>query len=104
MSYLQTFSISAGETRTLTIDFTSRLPSGVLLASGTVAALNIFTNLIDNTILGSTTATISADDLQSSVVITGVLSGERYKVTFTLTCDDATPSILKESILVIGID
>lgn len=101
MSYLQVFKVRPGEVRTLEIDFSDRLPAGVLLDSGTVTAVNVYSNA-SAAILGSSSATIAVDGLSAAVVVQNVTANMRYQVTFTLTCDDVTPTILKETILVIG--
>jgi hypothetical protein len=103
MPYPEVFEIRAGETRTLSLDFTDRLPTGVGLAmSGhSVSAVNHFSGAAAS-VLGSSSPDISG--LVASAVVTGVAVGDRYDVSFTLELDDATPSVIVESVLVIGVD
>lgn len=82
------------ETYPIAIDYTNRLPEGLTLSSGTVAALNVQTNLTDNTVLSSTTGTVSGSKLRAKVQA-GV-NGSDYKITFTATLSDS--SILEDDI------
>jgi hypothetical protein len=103
MPYLPVYEIKAGETQTLSIDFEGKLPTGVgFAASGhSVSSIGFYSRTTDNTILGGLTPTVSGTVI--SVVVLNVLLHERYELTFTLTADDGTPSIIVEKVLVIGV-
>jgi hypothetical protein len=104
MPYLAVFEIEAGAIRTISLPFANKLPSGVgfALSGHSVAAVEHWGRTTANSILGSLTPTVSGTDV--SAVILNVSAGQRYEVTFTLTLNDATPSVIKEKILVIGVD
>lgn len=104
MPYRTIFKIRSGDTTTLTEDFTDKLTSGVALAASghSVSAVEHYSGVTDNSILGSTTPTVSYP--YASVVIHDVALGKRYDVTFTLTLNDATPSVITQPVLVIGVE
>lgn len=104
MPYFTTFEIKQGETRTLSIDFENRLPGTTAIAASghSVSSTEFFSRTTDNTILGGLTPTVSGSIV--SVVITNVLVAERYELTFSLTLNDATPTVIKETILLIGVE
>ena len=104
MGYLEVFRIRPGETRTMTIDFSEKLPTGLgFAASGhSVASVDKFSGQSDASILGSLTPSVSGTDV--SAVILNVGLGERYEVSFTLKMDDATPPYIVEKVLVMGVD
>lgn len=104
MPYLEVFKIRPGEIRTLTIDFSEKLPTGLgFAATGhSVASVDKFSGLADASILNSLTPTVSGTDV--SAVILNVGLNERYEVSFTLKMNDATPSYIVEKVLVMGVD
>lgn len=103
MPFLEVFKIRPGETRTLTLDFSDKLPTGLgFAASGhSVAAVNHYSGS-NASILASATPTVSGTDV--SAVILNVGLRERYDVTFTLKMNDATPSYVVEKVIVLGVD
>lgn len=94
MAIPEYFEKQSAEAYTIAIEFSGKLPSGATLSSGTVTAQNTTTGLTDNTVLGSTTATISGT--QAKVKVQAGTNQVTYKITFTLTLSDA--SILEEDI------
>jgi hypothetical protein len=102
MPYLEVFKIRPGETRTLTLDFSDKLPTGLgFAASGhSVAAVNHYSG--SNASILASGVTVSGTDV--SVVVYSVGWRERYDVTFTLKMDDATPSYVVEKVIVLGVD
>lgn len=73
-------------------DFTNRLPTGATLSSGTIRAIDLSTNSTDNSILASTTATITGN-VAYATLVNGV-DGKDYQITWTCTLSDS--SILVE--------
>jgi len=104
MPYQQVFLVRPGETRTLSLDFTGKLASGVTVVSATVAATNQFTGITDNTILSSTTATPTSTSAAIVALGSSMTLGVRYEVTFTVTLSDATPTVIKDTVIVICTD
>ena len=104
MPYRIEHKVLPGETSTLTVDFEDRIPAGLgLHASGhTVGAVEHWSQTTDNTILSSTTPTISG--YTASVVLSGLLLGERYDVTFLIRLNDATPSVIPVPVLVMCVE
>lgn len=82
------------ESYTVGFEFAGKLPSGVTLTSGTVSAMNIGSGATDNTVLASTTATISGT--QAVVKVQGGVNGQMYRVTFLLTLSNG--DILEEDL------
>jgi len=99
------FKIRAGETRTLTVDFADKLPAtvGFGVTGHTVACTDHYSGESVPAILSSgSTPTVSGTDV--SVVLTGVALHKRYDIDLTLTLNDATPSVIVENVLVIGVE
>lgn len=84
------------ENKPLAIDFTGKLPAGLSLASGTVSAIRLDTGAADNSILASTTMTISG--AKASFRYLGGVSGVDYKITALVTLSD-TVTVLEEDVL-----
>lgn len=92
--------ILPGETLTFPIDYGSRLPAGVAIQSAEISAKNLFNGADAPDVLGSD-ADVTGGVV--SFVATGVDLGDRYEVTLQLTFDDATPSVIRETFLLIGV-
>lgn len=92
---MNTFDKQPGETYTIAIEFQDKLPAGTALASGTVSGFDIEAVSADNTILASTTCTISGT--QARAKVQAGANGQSYKLTFLITLDD--DSILEEDII-----
>ena len=92
---LRTFIKQPAESYVIAIEWLGRLPIGATLSSGTVSAVNMATGLTDNTVLASTTATISGT--QARVKVTGGTTGTDFKVTFL--CTFSTGDVLEEDII-----
>lgn len=71
------------ESYTIAVEFAGKLPSGASLSSGTVSAIRLDTGATDNSVLASTTATISGT--QARVKIQAGTAGVKYKLTFLVT-------------------
>lgn len=99
MPHQQVWNIRPGEVRTLTVSFSGKLPSGVNISSATVAAINAFTDASASAILASG-PTASVTSTTTSAVVSNCTLDQRYEVTFTATLSDATPSIIKETVIV----
>jgi len=77
------------ELKTLAIDFTDQLGTGVTISSGTVAAVDTETGTSTAaTVLGSTTATISGNEARA--VIRAGTNGTNHRITFTVTLSDSS--------------
>lgn len=76
-------------------DFTDRLPTGATVSSATIVAINLATGSADNSVLASTTATISGN-IAYATLINGV-DGKDYQISWTCTLSDS--SILVEDAL-----
>jgi hypothetical protein len=74
------------ETETLAVEFLDRLPSGVTVSSGTVTAVDE-DGTTDETVLGSTTATISGT--QTQFVVQAGTHGKFYTVKVTTTLSNS---------------
>jgi hypothetical protein len=83
------------ETYTVAVEFAGKLPSGASLSSGTVSATRMDTGATDNSVLASTSATISGT--QARVRVKQGVSGVPYKLTFVVTLSNA--DILEEDVL-----
>lgn len=92
---MNSFDKQPAESYTIAIEFLGKLPSGASLSSGTVAGYDIQANATDNTVLASTTATISGT--QARVKVQAGTTSKDYKITFTCTLSDS--SILEEDII-----
>lgn len=88
------FEKQPGESYTIEIEFLNRLPSGTSLSSGTVSATDLSTMTTDNTVLASTTATISGTKAKTKVQ--AGTHGKDYKITFLTTLNDS--SVLEEDV------
>jgi hypothetical protein len=83
------------ETYTIAVEFSGKLPSGASLSSGTVSAIRMDTGATDNSVLASTSATISGT--QARVRVKQGVSGVIYKITFVVALSNA--DILEEDVL-----
>ena len=95
MSYIGDFEKQPGESYTITVDYTGKLPSGAEVDSGTVAAVVVQSGDTDNSVLSSTTATTTTTS--AAIKVTGGTDGEDYKVTFTTTLDNT--DVLEDDVL-----
>ena len=77
------FNKQPSETYTIAVDFVGALPVGETPFSGTVSARKYETGVTDNTVLSSTTATISGT--QARIRVLGGTSGLVYRITFLVT-------------------
>ena len=84
------------ENKPLAINFTGKLPAGLALASGTVSAVRLDTGAADNSILASTTLTISG--AKAILRYLGGSAGVDYKITALVTLTD-TVTVLEEDVL-----
>ena len=85
-----------GENWPIAIKCKGALPTGLSLASGTVSAIRLDTNATDNTVLASTTPTISGTD--AILRIQAGAAGVDYKITALLLLSDGI-SLLEEDVL-----
>lgn len=85
------------ERRSLTVDFTGRMPTGATLSSCAVSAKILPAGTTDNTVISGTTATISG--ATATVYALGGVDSFRYRITFTATLSDT--SVLVEDILML---
>jgi hypothetical protein len=92
---LRTFIKQPAESYVIAIEWAGRLPIGATLSSGTVSAVNVETGITDNTVLASTTATISGT--QARVKVTGGTLQTDYKITFLCTFSSA--DVLEEDVV-----
>ena len=93
------FTKQPAETFSVALDFTGNLPSGTTLSSGTASAILISDSSdADSIILDSTTLTIDAGEDTATAKLKAGSAAGRYKVTYTLTLDNA--DILEEDIIV----
>jgi hypothetical protein len=88
------------ETYTIAVEFSGKLPSGASLSSGTVSATRMDTGATDNSVLASTSATISGT--QARVRVKQGVSGVAYKITFVVTLSNT--DILEEDVLMHVVD
>lgn len=93
---MQEFTKSSNEIFPVEVDFTDSLPTGETLSTGAVSAVDLATGLTDNTVLGSTTASISSP--KASFIATGGTNGESFKIVLAVT---TTPGgyVFQENIL-----
>ena len=75
------------ERRTYTVDFSNKVPSAVTIASAAVAVVDPDTLESHNSMLASTTGTVSGDTV--SFVVLGGEDGREYKITVTATLSSA---------------
>lgn len=92
---LESFDKQPGENFPFAVEFSGRLPAGLSLASGTVAAVVYSTGVTDNSVLNSLSATIV--ETQAIARVKAGTDGATYKITFTVTLSDG--SILEEDVL-----
>lgn len=83
MTTPEAFTKSPAETYTIAIEYSGRLPTGAALISGTVSAINEETKELDNSVLNSTTATISGT--QARARVQAGTHGKRYRIVFSTT-------------------
>ena len=75
-----TFPKQPPETYTTGVDFVDKLPAGISLSSGTVAAFDPAGTDVSATVLANTTATISGT--QALVRVLAGVHGVRYRIKF----------------------
>lgn len=73
----------SAEKKTIEVDYTDSLPSSVTVSSGTVSAIRLDTGATDNTVLTSTTATVSSP--YARFQLTAGTNGVTYRVELTTT-------------------
>jgi hypothetical protein len=83
------------ETYTVAIEYAGKLPSGATIVSGTVAAVRLDTGATDNTVLASTTATISGTQVRAKVQ--AGTDGLDYRLTFAVTL--STGDLLEDDLV-----
>lgn len=88
------FEKQPNESYTIGVEFANRLPFSATVSSGTVSAKDLSTGATDNSVLSSTTATISGT--QARVKVLGGTHQKNYKVTFAVTLSDS--GVLEEDI------
>jgi len=71
------------ERRTRTIDFAAKIPTAVTISGATVALVDAETSESLNSLLASTTGTVSGTTV--SFVVLGGTDGRNYKITVTAT-------------------
>lgn len=79
------------------MEFYGKLPPRSNLLSGTVGAVNVGIDQVDNSVLGSTTLDIQGT--QAIATLKAGVSGTTYKVTYKVNCSDG--SKLEEEILLV---
>lgn len=90
------FTKQTGASFVIAIEYVNRLPPGsTSISSGTVSAKKYDTDTTDNTVLASTTATISGT--QARVKVQSGTTGEDYKITFLTTTSNG--DILEDDVL-----
>jgi hypothetical protein len=92
---MNNFDKQPAEGYTIAIEFANKLPSGASLSTGTVAAVDVQAAATDNSVLSTTTATISGT--QARVKVISGTDGKDYKITFTCALSDT--STLEEDVL-----
>ncbi len=83
------------ENQPLAFEFAGKLPTGTSLASGTVSAVRLDAGTTDNSVLASTTLTISGT--QARFRVQAGTGGLAYKITALVTLSDG--SVLEEDLL-----
>ena len=91
----RTFDKQPGESYPIAVEYENKLPSGTTLVSGTVSARLLPGLTLDNSVLGSTNATL--DSTRLKVKVQAGTDGNDYKITFLATLSDA--SILEDDIV-----
>lgn len=92
---LQNFSKQPAEILPVTIDFTTRLPSGATISSAVLTALDLTNNGdVSGTIWVSTTGTVSGSKVTGKA--RNGTTERTYKLTFILTLSDG--SVLEEDL------
>lgn len=79
------------------IDFEDRLPTGVSLSTCTVSAINLTTGQADTSVYHSSSGTISGT--QAIGFLKAGTSGQKYQVTYLVTCGDSPATTFEEEIL-----
>ena len=88
MAEIGHFAKQPAESYSIDVDYTGRLPTGTLVLSGTVGAVDTADDSdVSGTVLASTSATIINAGLGAQVGVLAGTSGKRYKITFTATLD-----------------
>ena len=80
---LESFDKQPGENFPFAVEFSGRLPAGLSLATGTVAAYDNSTGAPANSVLNSLTATIVGT--QAIARVKAGTDGVTYKITYTVT-------------------
>lgn len=90
----------------ISIDYSANgaLPSGTALVSGTVEAVNLSTNAVDNSVLSGTTTTIDVTNKLAKITVQAGSAGTNYKITFLTTLDDTPATILEDEVVMEVID
>lgn len=97
-NYIEVFEKSAAAERVpKSIDYADRMPSGATLSSCTVSAVILPAGTADNSVISSTTATVSGT--AASVFVRAGVAGFRYAIRFTATLSDTT--VLPDELLMI---
>lgn len=89
-----------GERYAIAIEYANKLPSGATLASGTVSAVDLATNVTDNSVIVGTSATISGT--QAKITVQAGVANKRYKITFLVTLN--TGEILEDEVVMHVLD
>lgn len=93
---LQEFTKELTEKYVISFDYTNKLPSGTALTSAVLSAYDLNTQAVDNTVLNSTTGTISGYYVKAQVK--AGTAGHSYKITALATLDDSY-SILEDEVV-----
>lgn len=83
------------ESYPIAIEFAGQLPAGASLVSGTVSAARLNTGATDNSVLATTTLTISGT--QARVKVQAGEDGVDYRLTALVTL--STSDVLEEDVL-----
>lgn len=83
------------ERRTRTVDFSAKVPTAATISTATIAMIDAETSKLDNSMLASTTGTISGGTV--SFAMLGGVDGGEYKATVTATL--STGDILTADVL-----
>lgn len=90
-----TFSKQPAEAYTIGLEFSGKLPTGVSLSSGTVAAYDPTGTDVSGTVLSGTTATITGT--QARIKVLAGTHGIDYRLQFLVTLSNA--DVLEEDVL-----
>lgn len=79
------------------IEFEDRIPTGAALFSVTLSAINLATGQSDSSVYHSASGTISGT--QAIGFLKAGAAGNRYQVTYLVTCNDSPATTFEEEIL-----